>query len=181
MIWYDENYNQSVKKSYEKVLDNEAAKIVEELLYMYDNQVKTDKTFQGLVEEKIQSRGLPHNTSILTRVIHLIPLGLSISNVPGEIFITEEELQKRCVQKRQQIDKSSLEKEAEKVVKKIIADEESGRQFCTNIVQVINEYVVKNDYKVNAYTYLVECVLDKIVSSGYDFASMNPLVLIRSK
>lgn len=171
-----------VEEALTSLLDNEAKRIIDILLDMYQKKTKVNEQFNVIVDNLIKKEFKPYNISILYKVISLIPLDLMVSPTNEWVFVTEEEYYSIVEEEKINIIKEGMEKNKDliqDITNKIIANYRKNNLSSKNILEIIYDYIPtkeleKIDCKV--MSYMIESIILNI-DKNYQVISITPLVI----
>ncbi len=171
-----------VETALASLLDKEAKRIMDILLDMYQKKTKVNERFDVIVDNLIKKEFKTYHTSILYKVISLIPLDLMVSPTNKWIFVTEKEYYSIIEEEKFNIIEEKLEKNKDliqDVTNKIIANYKKNNLSSKNILEVIYDYIPKKeleniDYKV--MSYMIESIILNI-DKNYQVISITPLII----
>lgn len=171
-----------VEKQLTSLLENEAKRIMDILMDMYKEKTKVNKSFDLVVNSLIKKEFKPYGTSILSKVISLIPLDLMICPTNEWIFITEKEYCSMIEVENASTIKNGIEKNNDLVndiTRKIIANYKSNDLNKKNILEVIYDYIPQKEL-TNIDSEVLTCMIKSIVHNideNYDIINLNPLAI----
>lgn len=171
-----------IEKQLTDLLDNEAKRIMNILLDMYEKKKKVNKAFPDLIGNLIQKEFKPFEITILSKTTSLIPLDLMICPTNEWVFVTEREyyhlMEEENINKiKNEIDNNK--ELVEKISKKIIADYKSNNLHKKNILEIISNYIPQKkllDFDSKVITYMIESIVFNIEET-YQVSSINPFVI----
>lgn len=171
-----------IEKQLTNLLDDEAKRIMNILLDMYEKKIKVNKSFSYLVEDLIQEEYKPFETTILSKTTSLVPIDLMICPTDEWVFVTEREYYHLMEEENINKIKNGIDDNKElvqKISKKIVADYKSNYLNRKNILEIISNYIPQKkllniDSKV--ITYMIESIVFNIEET-YQVSSINPFVI----
>lgn len=171
-----------IERQITDLLNNEATRIMNILLKMYEKKTKVNKAFPYLVEDLIKEEFKPYKTSILLETTSLIPLNLMICPTNEWVFVTEKEYNYLIEKENINIIKNGIDdnKElVEKISKKIITDYKSNNLDKKNILEIIYDYIPQKkllDIDSKIITSIIESIVFNI-EEKHHVSNINPLII----
>ena len=171
-----------VEKALTLLLDNEAARIMDILLDMYKKKEKVNKKFDMIVENLIKKEFKPYSTSVLSKVISLIPLDLMICPTHEWVFVTEREYNSIIEEERFNTIRDGLEKNKtliQEVTDKIITNYDKNNLHSKNILEIIYDYIPKKELEnidSKVMSHMIESIILNI-DENYQVTSITPLII----
>ncbi len=179
MHWYHAEKNQYDKWCYEKLLNELAQQISDELLEMYLRQEPTDKTFDELLTERLPPHYSKHHFEISFLAGHILfKKGYNITLEPGKFLETLEEEEQKKRQYRQACLDSyrHLIPQAQAITAEIIAHcRQNGADNTATFAELV--YPHAQEATSDEYTFLLEYIIDGINAAGYTIDSFAPLTI----
>lgn len=171
-----------IEEQITNLLENEATRIMDILLDMYKKKTRVNKNIDLVVNSLIKKEFKSYSTSILSKVISLIPLDLMVCPTGEYVFVTESEYYSMVDLENANTIKDGLEKNKQlinDITEKIITNYKIKNLNKKNILEIIYDYIPKKeltniDSKV--ITYMIKSIIFNI-DENYDVSSINPLVI----
>ena len=168
-----------IKNELELLLDNESTRIIDALLEMYYKKTKVNKSFDMLVKDLLNKEFIQYETTILAKVVALIPEGLVICPNNEWIFIKEEELIEKS-QSNNIIDEINKNKDLiEKLSNLIVLNYKQDKLKQKNILEIIYKYTPENIFiniDSDAIVYIIQHIIFKI-NETHHVSSINPFII----
>ena len=158
------------------LIDEEAQRIINIIIDMYNKNTKTKKIFNSLVYDLMKDEFKLYEFHVMHKVVDLIPRDLTISLDEGKIFTSNTEKKENKIVYRQT--NTNLKKE---IIEKIIDDvtKNSLKKQDKSILEIIYQNITKKDLinlESRDITYIIRNVLDKL-EKDYIIKSYNPLII----
>ena len=164
------------------LLENEAKRIMDILLDMYQKNTKVNKSFDLIVNSLIRKEFKPYGISILSKVISLIPLDLMICPTNEWVFITEKEYCSMIEVENASTIKNGIEKNnnlVNDITRKIITNYKSNDLNKKNILEIVYDYIPQKeltniDSKV--LTSIIKTIIHNI-DENYEIVNLSPFII----
>lgn len=172
---------------FEELLDNEAKRIVEEILKMYKDGKIVNKSFESLVRSLVDKKLKYYSCDIQLRTYTFLPNGLesdknSVFPLVTKVQATEKHLLKYIDWCKKDIQDKDHQKAAEEIAIKLIEYSNKHKGTKKTIAELIVKYMPtffpKHHDSVDSRA-VVLLLQNEINKNGYIVSSINPFKVVK--
>lgn len=173
-----------IKEVLKSLLDEEATRIINILLDMYNKKTKVNKSFDLLIKELMKKEFCKYETLIQSKIISLIPDDLIICPTNEWIFIKEDDFNDYT--KKSQIeniisDLNEIENKSiiDDLTKEILLKYNQDNLKEKNILEIIYKYIPENIF-ININNDIIAHIIQHIIfkiNETHHVTSINPLII----
>ncbi len=169
---------------FEKMLDEEAKRIIEELKVIYEKKIKVNKSYFDLIREMIKPEYKYFTTDISLRALKFIPEDYEVDQSNEYALVTKEQgLINHLLKYSEFCEKEERMEKNHKVAATKMADiliekykNNNRKNMATLLSDNINELLPRHNDSVDART-IVLFLQKEIENKGYKVTSLNPFVI----
>lgn len=169
---------------FEKMLDEEAKRIIEELKIICKKKIKVNKSYYELIREKIKPEYVYYTTDISLRALKFIPEDYEVDQSNEYALVTKEQglinhllKYSEFCEKEEKMDKNhkaAANKMADILIEKYQNNDKTN--MATLLSDNINELLPRHNDSVDARA-IVLFLQQEIENKGYKVTSLNPFII----
>lgn len=174
-----------VSNKINNVLNCEAKRILNELMQLYKNKIEVNKSFNILVEERVNKKYNLYKNTILFKVTKFIPLDLYVCPNGKWVFVSEEEFNSMINEdrninkiKNKIKNKKNLDLLSKKMCQRVLQLYKENKLYNVDIFDILEEITSEQPIKQiddEECEYLIKATIDKIEKDRLEVIDIFPI------
>ncbi|HPF82830.1 MAG TPA: hypothetical protein PLV83_01490 [Bacilli bacterium] len=170
-----------VSNKINNAINYEAKRILNELMQLYKNKIEVNKSFNILVEERVNKKYNLYKNTILFKVTKFIPLDLYVCPNGKWVFVSEEEFNSMINEDRNISkikNKKILELLSKKMCQRVLLLYRENKLYNVDIFDILEEITSEQPIKQfddEDCEYLIKVTIDKIEKDRLKVIDIFPI------